>query len=503
MKRISLFLELDNITIRLYDRLLLPGTNWRIYRREQWAVLGANGSGKSTLVKALAGKLPVVEGEVCRRHPLAQLNRVCYISFEAHKTLLRQEFKQEVMDEFAGKLGQPGTVCDFLFPSGTAGNSLAALLAELPQKARRWLALFGLVPLFSRPLKTLSTGEMRKVIICRGLLQAPGLLILDEPFDGLDVASRNRLSLLIDQCMRAGIQIILITHRYEELVKGITHILWIKEGRVEAAGARLQVLKQLRQHNRQTAVSFLLPAGYQALGVQPIGKKNACPGIPGTALIELKSVTVRYGSLCVFEKLNWCVRQGEHWLVTGANGAGKSTLLSLLTGDNPQAYQNEIYLFGRLRGSGESIWDIKEKIGFVSAEFQLNYWQDSSILNVMLSGFFDSIGLYKKASAEQVCLAREWLAAIGLDFKAQSTRITQLSFGEQRLVLIARAMLKVPQLLILDEPLQGLDATNRRRMIAFIEAIGQAGTTGLIYVTHYGQEVPDCITHTLHLHRNR
>jgi molybdate transport system ATP-binding protein len=176
-------------------------------------------------------------------------------------------------------------------------------------------------------------------------------------------------------------------------------------------------------------------------------------------------------------------------------------LLSLLTGDNPQAYRNEIYLFGRLRGSGESIWDIKEKIGFVSAEFQLNYWQDSPLLNVMLSGFFDSIGLYQKPSAEQKQLAQAWLAAIGLEQKTQTSRFSQLSFGEQRLVLIARAMLKTPQLLILDEPLQGLDAANRRRMLAFIEAIGQAGSTGLIYVTHYGQEVPHCITHTLHLQR--
>jgi molybdate transport system ATP-binding protein len=210
----------------------------------------------------------------------------------------------------------------------------------------------------------------------------------------------------------------------------------------------------------------------------------------------MRQIHVCYGNLTVINGLSWTVRQGEKWMVKGPNGSGKSTLLSLIAGDNPQAYSNEIYLFGQKRGSGESIWDIKKRIGLVSSEFQLRYQRDLSVLDVVLSGFFDSVGLYRKPSDEHRSTARSWLSILGFEKKADNL-FTHLSFGEQKLVLIARAMVKSPELLILDEPCQGLDPVNRRNVLQLIETIGQIPETTMIYVTHHSEEILSCFDRVL------
>ena len=159
-------------------------------------------------------------------------------------------------------------------------------------------------------------------------------------------------------------------------------------------------------------------------------------------------------------------------LILGPNGSGKTTLLNLITADNPQAYANRIYLFGRRRGSGESIWDIKQRIGIVSSEFQIRYRKPITAFEVVLSGFFDSVGLYRHASAGQKQMAEQWMAVLGIAHKSDKI-FNQLSYGEQRMVLLARAMVKMPLMLILDEPCQGLDRTNRHRILEAIDIIGR------------------------------
>jgi molybdate transport system ATP-binding protein len=213
-------------------------------------------------------------------------------------------------------------------------------------------------------------------------------------------------------------------------------------------------------------------------------------------LIDMKNITVHYSGTVVLEHLNWSMKAGQNWVILGPNGSGKTTLLNLISGDNLQAYANNIRLFGKLRGSGESIWEIKERIGMISSEFQIRYRKNMSALDVVLSGYFDSVGLYRSASARQRQAAEQWLMDLGID--GMSDRIfNRLSYGEQRMVLIARAMVKIPQILILDEPYQGLDRTNRQRILAAIDVIGQHPRTNLIYVTHYPDELPACSTHML------
>jgi len=215
-------------------------------------------------------------------------------------------------------------------------------------------------------------------------------------------------------------------------------------------------------------------------------------------MIRMTNVSVAYGERRVLEELNWCVRRGEHWLVSGPNGAGKSTLLRLVSADHLQAYANDIYLFGRRRGSGESIWEIKQRIGLVSGEFQVRYRKPISGYQVVLSGFFDSVGLFRHASRTQRARARDWIAHLDLDALAEA-RFDRMSSGQQRMLLIARAVVKDPELLILDEPCQGLDAANRARVLAMVSRIGAETGTHLIFTTHHAGERPACMTHELQL----
>jgi molybdate transport system ATP-binding protein len=187
-------------------------------------------------------------------------------------------------------------------------------------------------------------------------------------------------------------------------------------------------------------------------------------------------------------------------VILGANGAGKTTLLRMISGDHSQAYANEIFLFGRRRGSGESIWDVKAPIGMISAEFQIRYRKDVTALAVVLSGFHDSVGLYRRCTPTQKAAARDWLYHMGIMAKA-GRPFPQLSQGEQRLVLLARAMVKSPALLILDEPCQGLDHGNRRRFLSIVEAVGRHTPAHVLYVTHHADEIPACTTHVLRLMR--
>ena len=210
----------------------------------------------------------------------------------------------------------------------------------------------------------------------------------------------------------------------------------------------------------------------------------------------MRNVNVIYGENVVLEKFNWSVYQGENWKITGPNGAGKSTLLSLISGDNLQAYANQIYLFGRRRGTGESVWDIKQQIGLVSSEYQVSYRESVSAIKVVLSGFFDTIGYYQPASEKQKKSALNWMRFLEINELAEED-YTRLSYGQQRLILIARSMVKYPPLLILDEPCQGLDRTNRNRVLKLIDYIGLNSETQILYVSHIKTDHLNCIRYEL------
>ena len=224
-------------------------------------------------------------------------------------------------------------------------------------------------------------------------------------------------------------------------------------------------------------------------------EKAKLPEIEGDVIVSLKDVNIEYQRK-VLDHLYFEVRKGQHWHIMGPNGAGKSTLLSLITGDNPLVYTNDVTVFGYKRGSGESIWDIKKYYGLVSGALHLDYRVNGPVINVVLSGFYDSIGLYSKVSDEEITIARRWLEIAGLSDK-EDVGFKSLSFGQQRLVLIIRALVKNPPLLILDEPLQGLDSYARALVKSFISYAMHNGNTSILFVSHHQEDLPEGFTNRL------
>jgi len=335
---------------------------------------------------------------------------------------------------------------------------------------------------------------MRKLLLARALVKEPQLLILDEPFGGIDAGSRASLTAAIQTLAVAGMPLILVTHRPEDLLPAISHVMLVKDGAILRQGIRDDVLKPDVLTDLYGKPS---PAPYDLVG-EGFRQAGAPESTEPKFLIEMKDVTVRYGETVILDRLNWSVRRGENWAVAGPNGSGKTTLLRLITGDHLQAYANDIRLFGRPRGSGESIWEIRKRMGVVSTEMQVQYRREIRVEDVVASGLFDSIGLYRLLTGEQKRQVEACIRSLGLAGLA-GRLYNRMSYGERRMALLARAMVKSPELLVLDEPCQGLDRENRKFFLGMIQAIGSRTTTQLLYVTHHPEELPACIHHVLHL----
>ena len=485
-------ISLHKVSNRLWDKPILKNINWSTDLGQSWAILGPNGAGKSTLIKVILGQLPYC-GTIKRDAQISTFDKIAYVSLEQQKILVAREEKKDRYEEYSGKEQHSLSGHEFIDPEGMQTEKVLETAEQL-----------GIAAILEKPLRHFSNGETRKTIIAKALLANPRLLILDEPFDGLDSASSKWLSQSISGLIQSGLAIWLVSHRFEELVPEIEHVLCLKSGKIFAQGLRSEVLnaeimeglytedeggKTLQINTESTEEKFerLIPQNKPESTAT--NKKPPC-------IIRMRNVNVRYGENVVLENFNWSVNQGENWKIIGPNGAGKSTLLSLISGDNLQAYANQIYLFGKRRGTGESVWDIKQRIGLVSPEFQVRYCEAVSVLKVVLSGFFDTIGYYQIASETQKKTALNWLKFLEINELAEQD-YTRLSYGQQRLILIARAMVKSPPLLILDEPCQGLDSTNRNRVLELIDHIGLNSATQIIYVTHSATDQLNCLSHEL------
>lgn len=456
-------ISLENATLRVRDRFLLSGTWWQIRPGENWVIVGPNGSGKTSLMKALTGEVPVVAGRIVRSWAPGETNPVAYVGFDQQRRWLRREERMAEARCFSGRSGDGTTVAEVLGPHCLEVSSACMDLQRLRQ----------------RSIRHLSTGEARRLLIARALANRPQLLVLDEPFSGLDRAGRRTLSDDIRRFIHLGMQVLLVTHRPEEVPAGFSRLLRVENDRVQPLhwnGSRV------------------VPPAENAEPPAPVRSKSDRQADPagGSPLVEFRNVTVRYGDTVVLGSLNWTFHRGHHWAVTGPNGSGKSTILRMIYAELAQAYANDIRLFGKRRGTGETIWEIKRHIGMVGTEGQLDYRKSIPAEQVVLSGFTDSVGFYRHARPSELQAARRWMDTLGIDELA-SVRYARLSYGQQRLVLIARALVKSPQLLLLDEPCQGLDSENRRLVLSTIETVGTRTSTHLLFVTHHEEELPACI----------
>jgi molybdate transport system ATP-binding protein len=313
------------------------------------------------------------------------------------------------------------------------------------------------------------------------------LLILDDPFSGLDKKSRANFLRNLRKLMKSRLQIILLSTRVEDLPSGITHLLRVKDCRMISVGPKHRAAKTITNRDH-SAARARCPASNSKPGTEP--------------LIELRNVTVRYGRAIILKGVNWKVRAGQSWALLGPNGSGKTTLLSLLLGDHPQVYQNDVRLFGKPRGAGESIWELKQRIGWVSPEMHLHFDETVTCFEAVASGFHDTVGLFEPSSRAQEKSTRLWLKRFDLAEWANEP-LFALSAGQQRMALLARALVKNPRLLVLDEPGQGLDSAHRQLFLRTIDRLLRQGKETAIYVTHCEDEIPRSITRILRLSNGR
>ncbi|MGM8516015.1 molybdate ABC transporter ATP-binding protein ModF [Enterobacter asburiae] len=470
-------LHISQGTFRLSDTRTLTIADLTIRTGESWAFVGTNGSGKSALARALAGELPLLKGE-CQ----GDFTRLTRLSFEQLQKLVSDEWQRNNTD-----LLSPG--------EEDTGRTTAEIIQDEvkdPARCQRLAERFGITALLNRRFKYLSTGETRKTLLCQALMSEPELLILDEPFDGLDVQSRAQLAALLESLNQQGYTLVLVLNRFDEIPDFIQYAGVLADCNLTETGEKTALLKQ--------ALIAQLAHSEQLDGItlpEPDAPSARHALDPHQPRIVLRDGMVSYDDRPILNRLSWTVNPGEHWQIVGPNGAGKSTLLSLITGDHPQGYSNDLTLFGRRRGSGETIWDIKKHIGYVSSSLHLDYRVSTTVRNAILSGYFDSIGIYQAVSDKQHKLAQQWLDILGMDNRVADAPFHSLSWGQQRLALIVRALVKHPTLLILDEPLQGLDPLNRQLIRRFVDVLISEGETQLLFVSHHAEDAPACITHRL------
>jgi molybdate transport system ATP-binding protein len=351
------------------------------------------------------------------------------------------------------------------------------------------VAAFGLGPILHRGIRFVSTGEGRKTLLARALLAQPKILILDNPLEGLDRNMQRELAAAIERLLAGNTPLLLLLPQGSPLPLGITHVLELNHGAVTSAGPAA------KYHSARANPAAAAAAAAAPLP-PPLVRTRSIP--EDTAPIDMRGVSVAFNDEQVLTDVHWRLDRGLHCCISGPNGAGKSTLLNLITGDSHKAYGQPLWLFGRKRGSGETVWELKANCGIVNTPLQLNHLGRQRVLEVVASGLYDTIGLYQNCSGREKELTLEWIHAVGLDELAQH-RFDQLSFGEQRMALLARAMVKSPPLLILDEPCIGLDLEHRLRFLALVDRIATQGHTQILFVSHVPEDLPACINQWLQL----
>ncbi|RFZ84353.1 ATP-binding cassette domain-containing protein [Mucilaginibacter terrenus] len=481
--------SLEGISLKISGNNILDGISLQIIKKENIAIIGKSGSGKTVLLQLVAGNMSSTSGSI-KYHFIddngSKINdyhlKIAFVGSRHHFKNLSNTSNFYYQQRYNSSDSEDAlTVAQYLNTAAKLGNA-----AQDYWTFNKTTEALNLVQLLDKEVIKLSNGETKRLMIATALLKNPDLLLLDNPFTGLDIATRAYLNKLLDEISASGITIVMATSG-DELPNCIEHILMLKDGKLEQRLSKPEFLKRI-EHDQPTLQNIDL---LKALIEQP-------QSVTYNTIVNMTGVNIRYGDKQVLKDINWTINPGERWALLGPNGAGKSTLLSLINGDNPQAYANSITLFDKQRGTGESIWDIKSKIGFVSPELYQYFPTDNSCLQVIESGFYDTLGLFRPSVKGRADLALSWMKALEID-KYARVLLKNIPASAQRLCLLARALIKNPALLIFDEPCQGLDDHQQIHFKAIVDAICGVSNATLIYVTHYHHEIPNSVTKVLKL----
>ena len=470
-------LEIQNLSFQFGSNVVLKNLNFKINKNENWQIGGPSGTGKTTLAKIISGEIKNFEGNI-------------KINFDENSELKQKVVYVANWYQFTNLEGDRNFYYQQRY-NKFAKNDTLTVFAELNHFAQKeqldfknvekYLEIFDFQNFKEQQLIELSSGEHKKLQLVKAFWLKPQILIIDQPYTGLDVKSRANLNAIFEDLTQDGMSLLIINND-DDIPNCITHFAEIKNGS----------FLEVTHHSEITKGEERIPKELPYFLQKP-PKTNA------REMVKLENVSVSYGEKKVLKNINWQLNEGERWLLQGPNGSGKSTLLSLLNGDHPQAYANEIYLFGKKRGSGESIWDIKKKIGIISPELHWYYDLNANVAQTIASGFFDSMSLYQKLSFEQQQKLEQILHFFDLK-EDKNKKLNTLSLGKQRLALLARTIVKNPELLILDEPCQGLDVQQTKYFNRVVDDLCKSGYT-LIYVGHFESQLPESLSHKLILEK--
>lgn len=482
------FITAAHVSVRQGSQLVLDDLSFIVGGQEHWALTGDAGVGKTTLAKALCG-LGYYQGSIevhydadVAARPVALFVEQWY-HFTDNAGLTSNFYYQQRYNNNS-QAAATRTVYEEL-------QQLFATPARAAEQIPPMLEQLGLAHRCDAALTLLSSGEHKKLQLAAAFLQRPQLLVLDNPYIGLDVATCNNLNVVFTQLVKEGVHVLLIGDA-RQFPDCITHVATLQRDAMTVEPRAAYVAT----HGAVKAVTIdaaAMPAHFGEVNEDVLSFDYA---------VQMEDVRVQYEDKVILDNIHWEVKRGDKWWLKGHNGAGKSTLLSLVVGDNPQAYANKIRLFDKRRGSGESIWDIKKKIGYISPELHWYFDQQTTCSDAIASGFFDTTGLYRVISAEQQAIVDQWLGFFELE-KYRHKLLRDLSVGKQRMALLARALVKNPPVVILDEPCQGLDDEQVAYFIQVIDALMADGDRTLIYVNHRADQLPACIDKVLTLKNGR
>lgn len=487
MQKTSIIVK--DISIKTIEATVLDRVSFSLLPSQHLAILGDADSGKTMLAKALAGKV-AYSGQICfdfeglTDMPVRNFVEQRY-SFKNLSGTADFYYQQRFNSQ---ESGDAPTVWNELIKSSQLSCS-SEEDSKRTNIADSVLESLGITYLKNTPLIQLSSGEHKKFQLAKALVNPAHILILDNPYNGLDVTARAGLDQLLAHLAKNGTQVIIIPGTFE-VPAFITDIAYLSDKKLAFFGSKEDF----------TGIDFFTdvhPAKQSSVFDGKLLPQQG--GFDGSAaIIEMKNTEIRYGAKVIVKNINWTIKQGEKWLLKGRNGAGKSSLLSMISGDHPQAYSNEIYLFGKRRGSGESIWDIKRQTGYISPELHAYFDKSVSCYQAIGSGYFDTVGLFKKLSAAQHSNILQWLDFLQLSHVSKKP-LHSISASLQRMILLARALVKNPPLLILDEPCQGLDHNQSVQFVSLIDHVCSGSTRTLIYVSHDMSNVPKCVERVFEL----
>ena len=479
----SPLISLQHASVAVGGQLVLRDLSWDISAGGHWVITGSCGVGKTVLAEFLVNKHRLAAG--VRQYNLypglpvsEQLEKgLGFISFsdtsDLFVNLRNVHYYQQRYQAFDsdGHL----TVREYFELS-------EANLADY----HVFLDQMGLTPLLDTERIKLSSGQTRKILLAKVLMSSPKVLILDNAYIGLDTRMRQVLNETLDRWVAQKDITLILSGHHRELPNCITKRLHIDSNR-EVQQGPLSLPYSFPKPVIKEALTDKIKAHFQ--GDQP---QNSIQEI-----IRMEQVSVQYGSNLILDKITWRVTTGEKWAVYGPNGSGKSTLLSLIYADNPQAYSKEIFLFGKKRGSGESIWDIKARIGFTSPELHAYFKENPTAQQLVLTGLTDTFFLKRSPTEAEQELSDLLFAYFDLE-EIKMMRFKQLSTGTQRLLLFIRALIKAPPVLLLDEPFQGMDEGLVEKCRHLLDEVLTEQHT-LLFISHYKEEWPTCVDQVLDL----